>query len=320
MSTVQDVQDDVCGGQQNPNEIAVSHHGVTGQDSSNPRGKHWCFRFSMSKCPTVQELTTQLQEVSQEFVFQLEQGANHSKILHYQGVFSLPEKRARSDLLKNVFPYIELEQVKIGAEYLGSMRSTRAIDYCCKDDTRVEGPWGTKGYLGRQGVYDERKGEELGVMRRESLSSWMIWVTDVCKEKADKRTIHWLWSDKGGIGKTSLGKYLCFHKGALYIGQSSSRHVKSAIFKEKPGILVLGLPRDTVAERVCYKTLEEAKDGLFFSSFGVEGTGMCLMACPHIFVLANTPPCVEKMSKDRWNIIELGRCNESIISRHLRCL
>ncbi len=301
-------------GQQISSEIDAVPGGLAGQDKANPRGKHWAFRFSVSKCPDVQELESTFRELSQEFVFQSEQGQNRSKILHYQGVFSLKEKRARSDLLKNVFSYIDTGDVIKGAEYLGIMRSSRGIDYCCKGDTRVEGPWGTESYLGRQGKYDEREAENLGVMCKESMSSWMVWVSEVCKERADKRTIHWIWSEKGGIGKTSLAKYLCFYEKALYIGQSSSRHVKSAIFKEKPRVIVLGLPRDTVPERVCYKTLEEAKDGLFFSSFGTEGTGMCLMACPHIFVLANTPPCVEKMSADRWNIIELGRCNESIIS------
>jgi len=299
-------------------ELSQGSNGALGKTKSpsweRKRAVHWCFRVSVSKCPCVQIFVKSIEEFVVEFVFQEEEGSNSCKIRHYQGCFSLPKKMLATGVHKALFSFIGQESFKCGAEYLAPMNSTRGIDYCCKDDTRKGGPWGSKGYLERQGVYDERQMEEMGIISTRGLPTWALWVLELIEGRADKRTIHWFWSRKGGVGKTSLAKLICFKdKRALFVGNGSARHVKSAVFKSKPEVIIMGLPRETDTSAVSYRTLEEVKDGLFFSGFGTETTGMVVMKCPHIIVLANAPPKVERMSADRWHIVELGKFHEELL-------
>jgi len=43
-------------------------------------------------------------------------------------------------------------------------------------------------------------------MEDEELSVWMIDLLQIFENKADKRTIHWYWSQEGGVGKSSFAK------------------------------------------------------------------------------------------------------------------
>lgn len=298
-------------------ELSQGSNGALGKTKSpweRKRAVHWCFRVSVSKCPSVQGFVQSIQGFAAEFVFQEEEGSNSHKVRHFQGCFSLPKKMLATAVWKALFSFIPQESFKCGAEYLTPMNSTRAIDYCCKDDTRKAGPWGTEDYLARQGVYDERQAAEMGIISTVGLPTWAHWILELISGRADKRTIHWFWSKKGGIGKTSLAKLICFkNKKSLFVGNGTARHIKSAIFKSKPEVVIMGLPRETDTSCVSYRTLEEVKDGLFFSGFGTETTGMVVMKCPHIVVLANNPPKVERMSADRWHIVELGAFHEELL-------
>lgn len=131
---------------------------------------------------------------------------------------------------------------------------------------------------------------------------WQLKIMEIIKEKPDKRTIHWFWSEKGGVGKTTLAKYLCVNHKALYIGGKAD-DIKCAVaaMEKKPIIIIMGIPRCT--EHISWKGIEEVKDGLFFS--GKYESGMCIYNSPHVIVLANEAPDIDKLSKDRWNIVKI---------------
>lgn len=135
---------------------------------------------------------------------------------------------------------------------------------------------------------------------------WQLQVTSLCRDKPDKRSIHWYWSDIGGIGKTTLCKYLCIHMGALLIGGKGDNcryAVAQHILKTKkhPEIILINIPRSV--EHISYTAIEEVKDGCFFS--GKYESGMVIYNCPHVFVFANSPPDTNKLSKDRWHIYRI---------------
>jgi len=133
------------------------------------------------------------------------------------------------------------------------------------------------------------------------IHGWQTIVAKLFDSPPDKRTIYWIWEKDGERGKTGLARYLCHHRGAYFMN-GAKRHCLAAAFKALDvDLFIFGYPR-TSEGYVSYDALESLKDGLFFSGFGVEATGMCLRNHPHILVLCNFPPDKSKLSMDRWKV------------------
>ncbi len=73
---------------------------------------------------------------------------------------------------------------------------------------------------------------------------------------------------------------------------------------EGPKIVILDVPRTKSAEYISYESIENIKNGCFFS--GKYEGGMVRFNKPHIIVFANEPPESSRMSADRWNITQLA--------------
>lgn len=143
----------------------------------------------------------------------------------------------------------------------------------------------------------------------EKLYPWQknIWDT-VENECTDERTINWYYEESGNVGKSALCKLLVVKKGAILVGGKGD-DIKHGIvsFMEKnngiaPEIVLIDIPRCS-AGFVSIKAIEEVKNGCFFS--GKYESAMCVFNSPHIFCFSNTLPDVDKMSQDRWNIVEI---------------
>lgn len=135
----------------------------------------------------------------------------------------------------------------------------------------------------------------------KDIYGWQKEVAALFDKQPDSRTIYWIWEPDGERGKTGLARWLCHHRGAYFMN-GAKRHCLAAAFKcADVDLFVFGYPR-TSEGYVSYDALESLKDGLFFSGFGVEATGMCMRNHPHILVLCNFPPDKEKLSVDRWKI------------------
>lgn len=143
------------------------------------------------------------------------------------------------------------------------------------------------------------------------ISDLRPWQDDLMKiliEDADDRSILWYWEKKGNIGKSAFCKYLCFKHNALIVSGKIA-DMKNAIMKwfiDKgyyPSIVIFDVPREALGY-INYTGIEEIKNGCFYS--GKYEGGMVLMNSPHVLVFANEEPNIEAMSKDRWNIVEVG--------------
>jgi len=75
------------------------------------------------------------------------------------------------------------------------------------------------------------------------------------------------------------------------------------IIKKFPDIIIIDIPRSSINE-VSYKSIEGAKDFLVFNLKYVCGmvTGK---TPPHVIILANYPPGLSNLSKDRWIVLEI---------------
>lgn len=222
------------------------------------------------------------------YVYQEEVGESNTP--HLQGTIKL-KKKGRP---------IELFGIKeIHWEKTKQIKS--AIDYCTKEETRVG-----KIYTNLTLPKKPR------IIEYEKLYKWQKEIIDKCKDEPDDRTINWYWDAKGCTGKTTLCRYLVHHHNAICVSGKSNDCKHGIIEYEKknkifPSIILWNVPRANL-DYINYESIESIKDGLFFS--GKYESGQVLMDFPHVFIFANEPPSLHKMSNDRWNVVEL---NEIVI-------
>lgn len=139
----------------------------------------------------------------------------------------------------------------------------------------------------------------------ENLYWWQKEIIEEIKNDPDDRTINWIWSEQGGVGKTSFQKYLVIKHNAIVLGGKASDCRNGILeFHKKngntPNLVCINVPRCFNADYVSYEAYENIKDMIFYS--GKYEGGMVCGNCPHLFIFANFSPDVEKMSDDRWRI------------------
>lgn len=245
------------------------------------------------------EYTHIINELQQgKFICGKEIGASATKHLQIY----VEWKNARQfNVMKQLFPraHIEVAKGKRDANYA----------YCSKDGdfaTNMEDP--------QKNAKKFREDVRKRISAKLEVLRWKRWQRDVLEElrtEPDERTINWYWEDVGGVGKTTLCKYICTKFEGVIICDGK----KSDIFNQvnmtlencqTPKIIIMDVPR-TMEDHVSYGTLENLKNGLLFS--GKYEGGQCLFECPHVFVFANFPPDETKMSADRWNVRQLENCD-----------
>lgn len=237
---------------------------------------------------TLKTLTSQL---CTHYSWQVEEGA--SKTPHVQGAFVFRDSKPFS-WWKNNFPRVHVEKIR---------NKKAALDYCCKPEGRLDGPY--------------TKGLPCPIKTITEFSDWQLSVIKMIDNWSQgDRQIDWLWESLGKFGKSDLAKYLAVNYNCLILSGKSA-DIKNAVLKHKEEnpanldklVIVFDVPRTNV-DYVNYEALESLKNGLFYS--GKYEGGMVIMNPPIVIVLANQFPKIEKLSKDRWKIINLrGEAEES---------
>lgn len=138
--------------------------------------------------------------------------------------------------------------------------------------------------------------------------SWQEHIKELINTEPNDRTINWFWESSGCAGKTTFQKWIyCHYDNVIVLGGKGSDMKNGIIqYKEKngelPKIVLINIPR--CQEHISYGGIEQVKD-MFFYSGKYEG-GMVCGKSPHVIIFANTPPNgYEKMSEDRWNIMNI---------------
>lgn len=250
---------------------------------------------------------------------QLEQGQNGDQKRHYQIVLKTTPKRTESKMTSifttkwpHLAEHLNEEGLADGKEwYCRRMlfKGDRKTRYVMKEETRVNGDdaWHCYKNVPRPVVVHAPTGWQLEVMK-------------LLEKPPDQRKIYWIWESTGKRGKTQLCKWLCVKHGACYLN-GQKRHVLATAYKEmKRGceLYLIGVPRSVEGKMaISYNAVEQLKDGLFHSGFGVEATGSVVANEPHVLVFANEEPEVLRFSLDQWCILKIvneelheGRCDE----------
>lgn len=233
-------------------------------------------------------LMSKLRELCDDAVWQLERGVEG--LVHYQLYLKLKIKIRPKTLAKALND--EFKGIELAA--CSSAGRLALKTYAMKDDTRIAGPWGLREvYVGQDLI--------------TQLLPWQQKLVTYLKGEPHDRQIIWICDVGGAGGKTALGKYLAFHYGALFMGWAPTKDVLNLVSKSKQsGIYIFNLTRtkpSTFQSDDLYSALEAIKDGSFMNT--KYETAQVLMKPPHVVVFANQMPDKDKMSKDRWNIVNL---------------
>nr|QXP07654.1 MAG: replication associated protein [Arizlama virus] len=253
-------------------------------NNQSPLHTYWCFTYNNYDLDQIDQIVQVLNHICDWYLFQEEIGTNGTP--HLQGTLKL-KKKLRLSSLKKIENKIHWEATK---------QISASILYCCKKESRV----------GKQWVYNITIPEEVNIIN--DLYPWQKDLMSVLLEEPDDRTIHWIWENVGNVGKTSFSKYLCVKYDAIVLNGKSNDifyGVQQRLLNKKPlKIVIIDCPR-SMMDYINYSSIEKVKDGIFFS--GKYEGGMCLYNSPHVIVFANEPPKLDKMSLDRWKILEIGR-------------
>lgn len=247
--------------------------------------RNWCFTLFLSDEEgakdndlTPEELFHRLLKRCDEFTYQVERCPKTQK-LHYQGVFSLEVKERRSTAK---------EVIGDNRAHLENAKGWKASwNYCRKAESRVAGPW-------------DHKTEWMEVI--ETLNPWQEELASLLREKPDDRTIHWYWEHVGNSGKSAMADWLVARMGACEVlGKYSDA---AYALKPNPKIVIWDLTRER-EQHLSYSMMESVKNGKVFSS--KYKSEMKRFKKPHVVVFANFYPDTDRMSADRWHIVDLGK-------------
>lgn len=275
-----------------------------GGNTKSPRvvpSRYWVFTLNNYTDIEIGNLETIFSKLEIKYGYGKEVGENGTP--HLQGWIESPKK------IRPLETFKELKRI-----HWEKRKGTKAqnIKYCAK-----EGDYKTNE------MTIERKRELLGIVTDDKLYEWQHKVLELV-DKPDDRSVFWIWSKKGCTGKTTLAKLLCLcHNGTLLDGKKSdilysateavlsnsedSDHksrdhlVDDEAFYLAKRIFILDLSR-TCENFVSYDSIEKLKNGFWFS--GKYESKMIMIPPPVVIIFANFLPERQKLSEDRWVIIE----------------
>lgn len=168
----------------------------------------------------------------------------------------------------------------------------KAVIYCTKEDTRIQGPW-------TKGIKIEKKSNDI-------LRDWQLKLLDILDtNKPNRRDIYWIYEETGGVGKSLMSVWLNDHRGALVVSGKCDNiaFALSQRINNFPKIVIIDIPRSNEQSHLSYSIIEQIKTGLLFS--GKYESKSIRFDIPHVVVFSNTPPDTRKLSKDRWKIFTI---------------
>ena len=242
------------------------------------------------------------------WAFQMEQCPNTGK-LHWQG-WSRHSGAKTFDQWRGLLPGAHVEEQR-------ARHNKLATDYCCKEETRVTAATAvalgfSPGEVGPHVKNVLLPGPKLkSELDEENMYPWQKSMMELYTGPIHPREIIWVHEKVGNTGKSALARHLAILGETLVVSGKAGdvacgvAQWKSTEKRTPPPLrLVLwDVPRVNEGA-VSYQALENVKNGCFFS--GKYESGMVVMEKPHVWVFANHPPDLSKLSQDRWRVYEIN--------------
>lgn len=276
-----------------------SSNSSTGKGNTSPSpkqispAKKWIFVLNNYTEDELSSISSIVPQFCDKWIYAREVGGQGTP--HIQGFFNLKKKARPSSIFQNKRIHFE----KANGSLLDQVK------YCSKEGDVVS----------QQGMPKLKREVKLINPDRP----YQKQILDIVSKEPDDRTIYWFFDRKGGIGKTSLTKYLVMKNGAIILGGKSA-DVRNGIVDyfnkngDTPELIVYNVPRSLDKSYLSYESIENCKDMVFYSG-KYEGAMICGNA-PHLIIFANEPPYFEKLSEDRWSVWEID-CESYVAFEYL---
>lgn len=243
--------------------------------------KRWFFTWNnYNGSEDCEKLKNIFINIKSKFLFQEETGENGTK--HLQGCVSFEKKQRPFECVK--IKEIHWEKCKDW---------TSAIKYCSKVETRT----GSMFYNIPIPRVDTR-------FINANLLPWQDTIEVMHNCEPDDRTINWFTDIKGGKGKTFLAKYLLTkYSDICYISSCKSADILTLV-EDHYKTYIIDIPRSS--EGFCpFNAIEQLKNGLVTDGKLKKLAKITNFAPPHVFIFSNFNPDMNKLSQDRWKIVQL---------------
>jgi len=246
----------------------------------------WDFTLSKKEVNDFDELMIKIKKDCKAWCFQLEKG-KEAGFEHYQGRISLKIKSRKGP------SWYKMRWSPTSSE-------NRDNDfYCCKDDTRIEGPWKDTDIE----VYIPRH------YRNIKLYDWQNKILET-RNDFDDRTCNLLYCPNGNTGKSTVASLGELKYGAIDLPPVNDYkeliQVMYCICHDKnirtPKLVFFDMPRALDKERLygLYTALEQIKKGkLYDMRYHYKDWWI---DSPTVWVFSNHLPDLSVLSKDRWKI------------------
>lgn len=130
---------------------------------------------------------------------------------------------------------------------------------------------------------------------------WQVNICDILDKPADKRKIMWVWSEQGGVGKSTFARYLVKYYAATLLNNAKSQDIAYSLPRD-PKVVIFDLSR-SMEGHINYDIIEQIKNGVVFSAKYESRTKY--FKSPHVIIFANYEPNKAAWSQDRYFIIKL---------------
>nr|UOF78986.1 rep protein [Cressdnaviricota sp.] len=273
----------------------VEHSGGGNTKSPPKRNRGWCFTLNNYTESELENITQYFKENCEKHIIGIEKGKENGTP-HLQG-WCYFKNGVSFKRVKGISERAHWEVAKGSAE--------QNKNYCSKESVHST-----------QGIVKLSWQEEIDAEILEEEYKDVVWrewqqkIFDIIETKRDRRVINWIVDLEGNGGKSFLCMYLSITQSVI-LADGKKADVYHQILtakneKRRFDIILLDVPRASL-EYVNYDVLEKIKSGLIFS--GKYEGGFVRFKPVHLFVFANEYPNMDKLSKDRWNIIEINQNN-----------
>lgn len=277
----------------------------------SPLSKRFCFTLNNYSKSDIEQII-KICGSKYSYIFETELGENGTP--HLQGYIEYKLNKQHNTTTKNKdsgrfrarelfgMPSIHFETCKGSRE--------QNIKYCSKDYIHH-----VRGCL----LY---KSDDIKIEPRIDiifdLYKWQTTIRDLLLNRANDRHIYYIYNRSGNIGKSAFVKYMIVKwPGFIYVGGSGKdlKYAISSYLDEPKNPPLKGVFLDVPREHkypIDWSTLEEVKNGVFFSS--KYESKQCICNPIHICIFANVPVGdLRALTKDRWQIYKIVSEREELL-------
>lgn len=249
----------------------------------------WCFTLNNYSEKEYEEMISALSVTTVRYVVGKEIGKSGTP--HLQGYYETIN-RSRPTCLKLSHKRCHFEGAR-GTD-------VQNYKYCIKDGDFVE-----MGFTKTWKI--KNKITIIKSIKKEQFFEWQkdvykIW--EDFKNNREDRIINWFYSEKGCNGKTAMAKYFVINEEFGYLNNAKTADICFYASNNIMDGYIFDFCRSN-EDKINYQAIESLKNGIMFS--GKYESGVVCMDSPCIICFANFKPDTSKLSKDRWNIINLDK-------------